>query len=337
MTFGAPSEQQPTTPAPAAAPDAGAGAGTPPAPAPNEPPAVHPAWDKALEGIPDLWQKPVREQIRTTEAEYQRALEAARQGGVPDDWRGLYQQAQEAGLSPEDLVNGYISQQNLLQAMVEDPDQFVADISAQIDAAVAAGQLTRREGAALKRDAAGAAADAGADDLLTPEQKELQELRQRIDQREQAEYQAQQQWQTQQAQQEMEQIAEGEAQDFIGAVHDAFDSDPQLAGASAATRQIAARVADGLLNSDTTGTLTNEAAVAQSIALLREQLGWSGAPAPAGGAQPNIAAAIGGGSGAPLGQQPPKFNTATPEGREERDAALVEFLKAQNAANAASN
>lgn len=337
MTFGAPSEQQPITPAPAAAPDAGAGAGTPPAPAPNEPPAVHPAWDKALEGIPDLWQKPVREQIRTTEAEYQRALEAARQGGVPDDWRSLYAQAQEAGLSPDDLVNGYISQQNLLQAMVEDPDQFVADISAQIDAAVAAGQLTRREGAALKRDAAGAAADAADDDLLTPEQKRINELQQRLDARDQAELQAQQQWQTQQQQEEMEQVAFEEAQTFIGAINDAFDTDPQLAGASPATRQIAARVADGLLNSDPTGTLSYDAAAAQSIALLREQLGWTGTPAPAGGAQPNIAAAIGGGNGAPVGQQPPKFDTSTPEGRDARDAALVEFLKAQNAANAASS
>lgn len=334
MTFGAP-EQQPTDPTPAATPDAGAGAGTPPAPAPNEPPAVHPAWDKALEGIPELWQKPVREQIKATEAEYQRAIEQARQGGVPEDWRGLYQQAQEAGLSPDDLVNGYISQQNLLQAMVEDPDQFVADISAQIDQAVAAGQLTRKEGAALKRDAAGAAAEAGGDDLLTPEQKQIQELQQRIEARDQREAQQQQEWATQQQQQEMQQIADEEAGSFIDAVMNAFDTDPQLAGAEAGTRQIAAQVANGLLDADQTGTLSYEAAAAQAIAMLRTQLGWGGAPAPQG--QPSAAQAIGGGGTAPLGQQPAKFDLSTPEGREQRDAALVSYLQAQNAAGAASS
>lgn len=335
MTFGAP-DQQPTTPAPAAAPDAGAGAGTPPAPAPNEPPAVHPAWDKALEGIPELWQKPVREQIRTTEAEYQRALEQARQGGVPDDWRGLYQQAQEVGLTPDELAQAYIAQQNLYQSMVEDPDQFLADITAQIDAAVAAGQITRKEGAALKRDATNAA-DAAGDDLLTPEQKQIQELQQKIQQREQWEAQQAQEWQIQQQEQEMQQIADEEADSFVETVMSAFDNDPQLAGASAATRQIAAQVASGLLDADPTGTLSYEAAAAQSIALLREQLGWSGAPAPQGGQQPNIAAAIGGGSGAPVTQQQPKWDTSTPEGRDARDAQLVAFLQQQNAANAASS
>lgn len=336
MTFGAPEQQQPNTPAPAAAPDAGAGAGTPPAPAPNEPPAVHPAWDKALEGIPELWQKPVREQIKATEAEYQRAIEQARSGGVPEDWRGLYQQAQEAGLSPDDLVGGYIAQQNLLQAMVEDPDQFVADISAQIDAAVAAGQLTRKEGAALKRDAAGAAAEAGADDLLTPEQKQLQELQQRIDARDQWEAQQQQEWATQQEQQQMQEIADQEAGNFIDAVMSAFDNDPALAGAAAGTRQIAAQVANGLLDADPTGSLSYEAAAAQAIALLKEQLGWQGAPGGQQG-QPSAAQAIGGGGTAPLGQQPAKFDLSTPEGRDQRDAALVSYLQAQNAAGAASS
>jgi hypothetical protein len=127
--------------------------------------------------------------------------------------------------------------------------------------------------------------------------------------------------------------AAAEADTFIETVHAAFDNDPQLAGANAQTRQIAAQVAAGYLDNDQTGTLTYDAAIGQALQQLRETLGWQGAPAQQqpGQTPANPAAAIGGGGPAPATPGVPKFDLTTVEGREARDAWLTQAAMEYNA------
>jgi hypothetical protein len=301
----------------------------------TEPAGVHPAWDQALANIPEAWQKPIRDQIAAQERESQRALEQARGASVPESWKGLFEEAQQAQLSPEDLVNAYNGQQQLYAAMMSDPDQFLADIHEQIDQAVAAGQITRKAGAQAKANATAQVTDAvnDADELLTPEQQQLRDLQAWKDQQEQAA----QSYQEQQAAFQQQQIADNEAQTFIDTVHNAFDSDPALAGANAATRQIAAQVASGLIDSDPTGRLTYDQAIGAALNQLREQLGWQGAPVPAENVQPqvpNLAAAIGGGTQGVPTQGAAQFDLKTQDGRDARDAALVAAIEQMNAQGA---
>lgn len=312
----------PATPdpqAPAAVPEGGAApASQPAAPPAQEPTTVHPAWDKALENIPELWQKGIREQITATEAEHQKAIEQARQGSVPESWRDLYTQAQQAGLSPDDFVNSYNGQQQLYQALQEDPDQFLADIQGEIDRQVAAGQLSRKAGERAK-----AQAESDVEELLTPEQQELQELRSRLDQRDQRE----QQQQLTAQQQQIQDQANDYAEQFVDTVMNYFDADPNLAGAGAQTRNTVAVIASSLIDADTTGTLTFEQATHAAMNQLRESVGlqqltFAQAQQQAAGA-PNPAAAIGGGTANFPAQQPKTFDLTTPEGRDQRDEWLV--------------
>lgn len=322
-------------PAAAAAPDAGAAPAQPAAPAPSAPAeqqqaaAVHPAWDQALGNIPEGWQGPIREQIRVQEAEFQKELEKARSGGVPEDWRGLYDQAHQLGLSPQELVEAYNGQQQLYQQMVADPDGFLDSLRSEIDQAVQQGLITRKQAAQIDAQAQAQVDAAAGADLLTPEQQQIQALQARLDQRDQQELTERQQYAQQQQFEQMQQAAADEAQNFVAAVHDAFDTDPQLAGAKPEVRQIAAQVASGYLDADTTGQLTYATAIQQALAQLRQQLGWGGAPAPLQGQQQaaSPAAAIGGGvNGAPAAA-PQQWDLKTREGKDARDAALVAAIK----------
>jgi hypothetical protein len=320
-------------PNPAAEPAGAAPASEPAAPAaqpaePAAPAAVHPAWDKALEGMPDLWANRIKEQVRTTETEHQKAIEQARTSSVPDSWRDLYSQAEQAGLTPEQFIDAYNGQQTLYEQLRTDPDQFLEDMRTEIDRQVAAGVLTRAQG--REAHAAANQAAANAEDLLTPEQIELQQLRERLDQRDQQE----QTFAQQQQQQQILEQAEQEGASFVQTVHDAFDGDPQLAGASAVTRQTVAQIAAGLLDADSTGRLSYEQAVQAGMNQLRESVGLQQLSFPGqqqNAAQPNAAAAIGGGSSGFQNQQPTTFDLKTQEGRDARDQALVAQIEAMNA------
>lgn len=328
MTFQFP---DPNTP-PANEP-AGAAPASPPAAPANQPPAeetpVHPAWNQALEGMPPLWADRIKAQIRTTETENQRALEQARGASVPDSWKELYDQAEQAGLSPEDFINSYNGQQTLYDQLRTDPDQFLADMKTEIDRQVQAGVLTRAQGRQANADAVAAVAGAG-DDLLTPEQIQLQELQQWRQNQEQQQLTAQEQWQAEQVQQ----IADQEAGSFVDTVHAAFDNDPQLAGAGGVTRQTVAQIAAGLIDADATGRLSYEQAIQGAMNQLRESVGLeqlsfpSQAPSQPGQQQlPNPLAAIGGGTQGFQSQQAASFDIKTPEGRDARDQALVAYIK----------
>lgn len=331
MTFQFPDPNTPPANEPAGAAPASqpaAPANQPPA-APPEEAAVHPAWNQALEGLPPLWADRVKQQIRTTETEHQRALEQARTGSVPDSWKELYDQAEQAGLSPEDFINSYNGQQTLYDQLRTDPDQFLEDMKTEIDRQVQAGVLTRAQGRQAHADAAAAAAGAGAgDDLLTPEQIQLQELQQWRQNQEQQQLTAQQQWE----QDQVWENAQQEGETFVDTVHAAFDNDPNLAGASGLTRQTVAQIAAGLIDADQTGRLSYEQAVGAAMDQLREsvglqQLSFPG-QAPAQQQAVNPLAAIGGGTQGFQSQQPAAFDIKTAEGRDARDAALVDYIKA---------
>lgn len=308
-------------------------AAQPAAPAEQPPAAVHPAWDKALEGLPPIWADRLKDQIRTTETEHQRALEQARTASVPDTWRDLYQQAAQAGLSPEDFINSYNGQQTLYEQLRSDPDQFLDDMRSEIDRQVQAGVLTRAQGRQAHADANAAAAAAGAEELLTPEQQKIAELEQWKNNFEQSQLTQQQQYQ----QQQIIEQAEQEGETFVDTVHAAFDNDPQLAGASAVTRQTVAQIAAGLIDADQTGSLSYAQAVQAGMNQLRESVGLTQlsfpGQAPAQPGQPNPAAAIGGGGSGFQQQAPAAFDLKTQEGRDARDAALVAKIQEMNAAN----
>src|SRR6478735_3051269 len=68
---------------------------------------VHPAWDKALQGIPEPWQAPIREQIQRSDAEARAAIEKARAESTPAEWRQLVEQAQQYNLTPDEFIEAY--------------------------------------------------------------------------------------------------------------------------------------------------------------------------------------------------------------------------------------
>ncbi len=297
----------PTEPVAPAAPAAAAPV-TPPA----EPAPLHPAWEQALEAIPDMLRPKIVDQIRKSDTEAQRAIEAAR-GTIDPEWQKFLTAAQAAGATPEEMRQGW----NAAQALQRDPIKFAADLTASIDQMVAAGKLTRPEAAAAKAqvDAAAAAQGAAPDDLLTPEGRELVEVRRQL-----AELSGTVQGDLtarQQVQQEAEAQQYGDA--FFAEIDTQFNA-ANLAGASVATRVAVARYADGLLDADATGSLTEKRAIEAAIVKLREASAelTPQATAPAAVVAPGAPLPVGGGSAAlpvaPVG----KFATEA-----DREAAML--------------
>lgn len=191
---------------------------------------AHPVWGKAVEAVPDVLRGPLYEAIKTSEREAQKAIESARGTDIPQDWRELAAEAQQAGLSVDDLAAAYRGQAALAELMRTDPDAFVSELSGQIDQLVASGQLTRREGAQAKQQAQQAADAAGAgggEQLYQSDvERELAELKQWREQQQAAEQQRQ--LEAQQAQQ-AEQIRQQEEAES-NAYFDAFDREMEAAG-----------------------------------------------------------------------------------------------------------
>jgi hypothetical protein len=320
-----------TPPAEPAAP----AAAEPAAPAEPTDYSAHPVWGRAIEGIPEILREPLYETIRESEREAQAAIEKARNAGVPEEWRGLYEEAKGLGLSVDDLARAYQGQTALAELMQSDPDGFVNELSTQIDQMVASGQLTRAQGNQAKQEAAAAASEV-TDDLLTPEQKQLRELQAWKEQQEQAAEQARQ---TQLQQQQAEQIRQQE-EAASNAYFDAFDQAMEQTGfltrdpadgllkstIPVPTLQLIARTGAELL--DANPRMPRDQAISQATEQVRKMIEATGGklgPAP----RPTTPV-IGASSSVPTGQ--PAGQPTGPRTMQERmQAALAEATRQQAA------
>jgi len=322
--------QAPAEPGAGATPPAPAAPAAPPAepaaPAGGELPPLPPQLEEALKktGIPDMLTAPLREQLRVSEREHQKALEQARSNSAPPEWAELVRQAQAAGVTPDVMLNAY----NASLRIMEDPVGFSIQLNEQIDKLIAAGQLTAREGYRMKQEAAAEIAATvngapGADPLETPEQRQIrelaeqqQQLQQQLSQREQAEQQRQ---------------AEQEAAKYADHFMDVLDQ--ATTGASDQVKQFIGHNASSLLSNDTSGQLTPEKAIEMAVENAKA-IGVTWQAQQPQGQQPQTAAAPPVGSSAAIpGQAPEKLPPAgSPEGkraREEKMLAVAASLVAQ--------
>lgn len=281
--------------------------------APAEPAKVHPAWESALKLIPEELHPQILEQIRQSEVEAQKAIEKAREQTVPDEWRDLFAASEAAEANPAILINSY----NAMVAMMEDPIQFRDSLNRRIDEMVAAGQLTPAQGEERKVD------DTQADELLTDEQKEIRDLRKRLDEREQKEQTAEERRQQAAAEAQLEQEALTHATEFVSVINaevglPANVSEDAVPPAVNRLRFTIAQLANDALSK--TPGLT----IQQAVAGARAQLTALGAgavpaaPAPAAASAPPIG---GGTSGIPAAAAK-GFKTEA-----EREAAMIEAAR----------
>jgi hypothetical protein len=327
-TFTPPAAPAAPPPAPPAGPAADAPAPAAGAPAPTDY-TTHPVWKDALAPIPEMLQGPIVETIRRSEAEAQKAIEAARNQAMPQDWAGIVEEARQAGVTPEDLVAAYQGQNAMAQLLRTDPDKFISDLQAQVDQMVAAGQITRKQGQQAVADAQ-QAADQQA--LLTPEQQKIAELEAWKQQEEQRRKDEQTRQQEEEQRRQHEAQLEADAERFFDsfdnvmlgeglAVRDASGAVVAAEGVNPQTLQLIAEIAAQQV--DANPRLDPATALRQATANMRQQFEAAGGrlgPAVAG-ATPVI------GSSAAL----PSANAGVPqqpktmEGRAE--AALQEALR----------
>lgn len=187
--------------------------------------STHPVWGKAIEAIPTILRGPLVETIQSSEREAQKAIEAARNTGVPEDWRALAEEAQQLGVSTDDLARAYQGQNALAELMQSDPDAFVSELTSQVNALVDSGQLTRAEGRQVIAQGQAAAGEV-TDPLLTDEQREIAELKAWKAQQEQAQQTAAQQRQQEAERQRIAQEEEQASNQYF----DAFDREMEAAG-----------------------------------------------------------------------------------------------------------
>lgn len=247
--------------------------------------SVHPVWGKAIEAVPEILRTPIYEAIRTSENEARKAIEGARGTDIPQDWRELAAEAQQMGVSVDELAAAYQGQQSLAELLQADPDAFVTELQSQVDAMVQAGQLSRRDAANVMHQANAAAADAGeaTDDLLTDEQRTIRELQQ---------WKAQQEAAQQRAAQEQQQQAQAariqqEEEAASNAYFDTFDREMESSGfmvrdesgrlVSAIpvdTLQLIARTGAGLI--DANPQLQRDQAIKQATEQVRRMIESAG-------------------------------------------------------------
>ncbi|MCC6855866.1 MAG: hypothetical protein IT189_07375, partial [Microbacteriaceae bacterium] len=298
-----------------------------------EPAALHPAWEKALEATPEYLRGPIVEQIRRSEVEAQSAIQAAR-GSIEPQWQELLTAARAGGVSPQELTIAWDS----AQAIRTDPQAFAESLNKRIEELVKDGTLTAREGAAAKVEAAAAAGGAELDDpLLSPEaqrliklEQELEDLRTGLSSERQQQQQAAQQQQEQQRQQEW-------GDKFFATVDTEFQYEQRIAAAATPEAKLAvhntrialARLADTYLEADQTGTLTEEAAIKQAVAVLQQaQQTIASAPAVLAAQQQAQQIPVGGGSSSVATVAAQKF--ATEDAREKAMLDEAARFAAQN-------
>lgn len=251
--------------------------------------AAHPSWSGVLEMFPEGAQRDaLLAQIRESDRNSQKAIEQARANQAPEEWRELIRLSQENEVAPEDLIESYNSVDQMREAIAEDPDAWLSSMKDEIDEAVRQGQITRKEGAALKRDATQQAATGG-DDPAPLEDPAIAELRQGLEQeRRWREQQEQQAREAQEAEQERqaEQASQAAVNQFIEAFETTFNAEPALQGVEDETRYIVANHALTLLQQNE--NLSPEQASKQAIEQFQTRFGLpkapaAGAPVPIGG------------------------------------------------------
>lgn len=313
---------------------------TPP-PAAEQPPAAtggdkptHPEWEATFEalGLPESFRGPLREQARKSEAEAQRAVEAARADSIAPEWREFVKSAQEAEATPADVVQAW----NAAGSIARDPMGFAMQLEASIDAMVAQGQMTPTDAWKAKRQAhaaivaevqqqqqqQGQPSTPDSDALLTPEQRQLKQVQDEITAMkaaEQARIEAAQQQAQQQTLAQQQAAAEARATTFMS------ELEQRTKGASPEQMQIIGRTASDMLAADATenggkGTLTIQAALDAVVDQAKKAgMSWQEQPQP--GLAPPPA---GGGLGVPTPTPPPLPKGDTPEARDARAARMLE-------------
>lgn len=279
---------------------------------PIEEAAIHPAWETAMEAVPDMIRGPLIAQIRKSDRESQQAIESARAGSVDPEWKSFFDGAREANLSPREITDTY----NAALAIREDPIAFAKDLNAAINAGVKSGQFTQEQADQLKQQGAATIADAVDGEqfgsMKTADQTRMDELQARLD--------AQDQRQQAQFEQQSEQEVQADAQQY--AVHFFNELDGQMTaagfvGVTPETRAAVARIADSALNGDQTNTLTPQAAISHAISALKN----FGQPAK-GPVGPAIQMPIGGGNTSVGAVPATKFGNDR-AGKDAREAAMM--------------
>lgn len=231
---------------------------------------VHSSWDGVLEMFPEGAQRDALiSQIRESERNASTAIQKASEAAAPEDWRELIDQAKQVGLTPEELSQSYNQFEEMREQIASDPDGWLDGMKNEIDQAVQRGDITRKEGAQLKKDAAtqAAAGDAGVD-LEDPDVAELRK-----------EVEAQKQWRQQQEQQareaqerfeeeEQQRLVQENTNRFVKTVEDTFSGDASLANVEPKTRYIVANHALALLESNQ--GMTEQQATDEAVKQFRE-------------------------------------------------------------------
>jgi hypothetical protein len=281
----------------------------------------HPSWNSTLEMFPDGPQREaLLSQIRESDTNSQKAIETARSNAAPEDWRGLIDAASEAGLTPDELGQAYNQLDEMRESIAADPDAWLTGMHAEIDRAVAAGQLTRAAGAAAHREANAAANEDDTVDLDTPEQQRLAKLQERLDAQEQRweqEEQRRQQAEQEQFDRENQADTERQTQEFVQTFDGAFEADPVLKQVEPETRFIVANHAINLMASNP--DLTAEKATSEAINQFRTHFGLGGGVKPATPGVP-----IGGGTNQQI--TTPQAGAGTARGIDKtREQAMLEM------------
>ena len=267
-----------------------------------------PVWEKAFDdaGIPDMLRPKLRETAKATAAQTQKAIETARGGGVSPEWQAFIGGATQAGINPNALVDAW----NAAQAIREDPVAFARDLNAEIEKRVGSGELTQAQAQQARAEGAQAIADASDPNaplnMKTPEQEAIEAQQARLDQMEQQFTARQQAEEDAQIQYEAQQTAETFGRELLaqltagGYTQEAGTLNDDVIGS-------VGRIAAAALETDSTGTLTPQSAIATALATLNR---ISGGPRPVeqpAAQQQAQQMPVGGGRGAPAPEAKPTF------------------------------
>lgn len=229
---------------------------------------VHSSWDGVLEMFPEGAQREaLLAQIKESERNSSTAIQKARESATPEEWQGIIEAARESGVTPDEIGASYNQMLEMQEQIQADPDGWLNTMKAEIDQAVERGDITRKEGAQLKRDATTQANDAGVD-LEDPQiaemRKELEEQKRWREQQSQQQQEFERQQQEEQANAEVQR----QTQEFIETFENAFNTDPALKDVEAENRYVVANHAVNLMQSN--DSMTPAQATAAAIDQFRK-------------------------------------------------------------------
>lgn len=290
----------------------------------NQQPAgtgVHSSWDGVLEMFPEGPQREaLLSQIRESERNSSTAIQKAREAATPEEWQGIIEAAKESGTTPDEIAESYNQMVQMQTDIAADPDGWLTTMKDQIDQAVERGDISRKEGAQLKKDAASQA------DAVDLEDPQVAELRKEVDAqkrwREQQEQQAREA-QERREQEEAEQASQDATREFIQTFEQTFTGDAALAGVKDEVKYLVANQAVSMIQSD--DNLSYADAAKGAIELYRKN-----GMLPAAGAAPQVP--IGGGTNQRL-TPPPAAGHGDARGIDKsREQAMLEEIARQTAA-----